>query len=234
MAKNKQAQSVWLQKQSIPNWLTLFRILLVPLVIIFLLISDSTKVATNLVKPLYQVWIDNQITISVNASVLIAGIFFILASVTDFLDGFLARKYHWVSDFGKLWDPLADKLLTNSVLICLGALGYLPIWLVLIFVIRDIIIDGYRMLAAKAKVVVAANWIGKIKTVFMMVGIIYIFFLGTRFHGWYYWTINNLCLYIGAILAIVSGIIYMIQISKQLHRQNHPSESETHDQANPS
>ncbi len=226
MKTTKHFHSQWTTKASIPNWLTLIRIALVPIVIIFILISNLTTIAPGLQTPLYQITMDGIVTISINGSFLTAGIFFIIASITDFLDGFLARKYHWVSDFGKLWDPLADKLLTNAVLICFGALNYLPIWLALIFVIRDIVIDGYRMLAAKSQVVVPANWYGKIKTIFMMVGIVFIFFLGTNVSGWYYWAINNLCIYLAAMLAIASGIIYMVQISRQLKQKQNSLESQ--------
>lgn len=226
MKTTKHFHSQWTTKASIPNWLTLIRIALVPIVIIFILISNLTTIAPGLQTPLYQITMDGVVTISINGSFLTAGIFFIIASITDFLDGFLARKYHWVSDFGKLWDPLADKLLTNAVLICFGALNYLPIWLALIFVIRDIVIDGYRMLAAKSQVVVPANWYGKIKTIFMMVGIVFIFFLGTNVSGWYYWAINNLCIYLAAMLAIASGIIYMVQISRQLKQKQNSLESQ--------
>lgn len=214
---NLKQKTNWFRKESIPNWLTILRIIFVPIVVIFILISNSNEISSTLLKKIYSFKIDN-FEISINVSFLIAAIFFILASITDALDGFIARKFKWVSDFGKLWDPLADKLLTNSVLICFGSLNYIPIWLTLIFVIRDVIIDGYRMLAAKSQIIVAANWYGKIKTILMMVGIIFIFFLGTNNlnNVWYYWAINNLLIYLAAMFSIASGVIYMIKISKSL------------------
>ncbi len=94
---------------------------------------------------------------------------FIVASLTDMLDGKIARKYNLVTNFGKLMDPLADKLLVCSALICLIQMGRIPAWIVVIIIARDFIIGGIRELAADNGVVIAASYWGKFKTVFQMI-----------------------------------------------------------------
>ena len=97
---------------------------------------------------------------------------FIVASFTDFLDGYIARKYNMVSNFGKFMDPLADKLLVCSALIGLLALGEINVYLVMIIIARDFIISGFRLIAAENGIVIAANMWGKLKTVAQMIMII--------------------------------------------------------------
>lgn len=94
---------------------------------------------------------------------------FIVASLTDFLDGYIARKYNMVSNFGKFMDPLADKLLVCSALIGLLALGNINVYLVMIIIARDFIISGFRLIASDKGVVIAANWLGKVKTTMQMI-----------------------------------------------------------------
>ncbi len=158
---------------------------------------------------------------NVSLCFLIAGCLFVIASITDWLDGFLARKYKWVSNFGKFWDPIADKVLINSVLICFAAAQYIPFYIPVIMIARDVIVDAQRMSAAKKDIVVAANYWGKLKTVLQMVGIIVIFFffnaqydvLKSSLH-WVFWAIQNLMLHLATIMSIASGIIYFINIHK--------------------
>ena len=94
---------------------------------------------------------------------------FIIASLTDMLDGKIARKYNLVTNFGKFMDPLADKLLVCSALICLIELERIPAWIVIIIISREFIISGFRLVAADNRVVIAANYWGKFKTAFQMV-----------------------------------------------------------------
>lgn len=94
------------------------------------------------------------------------------ASITDWFDGYLARKHHLVTNFGKFMDPLADKLLVCSAMICMIELGRLPAWIVIIIIAREFIISGFRLIAAENGVVIAANYWGKFKTVSQMIMII--------------------------------------------------------------
>jgi CDP-diacylglycerol--glycerol-3-phosphate 3-phosphatidyltransferase len=97
---------------------------------------------------------------------------FVIASLTDFADGYIARKYNLITNFGKFMDPLADKILTVSGMICLIELGRIPSWIVVIIVAREFIISGFRLVAAENGVVIAANYWGKLKTNFQMAMII--------------------------------------------------------------
>ena len=97
---------------------------------------------------------------------------FCIASFTDFLDGYLARKNNLVTNFGKFMDPLADKLLVSAAMICLVELARIPSWIVIIIISREFIISGFRLIASDKGVVIAANYWGKFKTVFQMVMII--------------------------------------------------------------
>ncbi len=170
-----------------PNKLTLFRIVLVPVFIALLL---------------------NQMSIA-------AGIVFIIASLTDTLDGYLARKYHQITVFGKFMDPLADKLLVCSALICLVELHRIPSWVVVIIVGRDFIISGYRLIAAERGIVIAANWWGKIKTVVQMIMIIVLVF---EFGG-IFTIVETVLIAAAAVLTILSLVIYLkdnIQVLKDV------------------
>lgn len=95
--------------------------------------------------------------------------YFIIASLTDMLDGKIARKYHLITNFGKFMDPLADKLLVCSAMICLVEMGRIPAWIVIIIISREFIISGFRLVASDKGVVIAANYWGKFKTTFQMI-----------------------------------------------------------------
>ena len=107
---------------------------------------------------------------------IVANVLFIVASLTDLLDGKIARKYNLVTNFGKFMDPLADKLLVCSALICLIELGQLPAWMVIIIISREFIISGFRLVAADNGVVIAASYWGKFKTTFQMAAVILMIF----------------------------------------------------------
>ena len=130
---------------NLPNKLTIFRVILIPFFVAFLLV-DITH---------YDKWIALAI--------------FIIASLTDLLDGKIARKYDLVTNFGKFMDPLADKLLVCSALICLVSLGRIPASIVIVIIAREFIISGFRLIAADNGVVIAASYWGKFKTTFQMV-----------------------------------------------------------------
>ena len=130
---------------NLPNKLTLMRVIMVPPFVLFLL-GDFGVTGD-----------------------IIALLLFLAASFTDFLDGYIARKYHLVTNFGKFMDPLADKLLVGSAAICLTAIGRIPAWAVVILIGREFVISGFRLIAAERGLVIAAGWLGKIKTVLQMV-----------------------------------------------------------------
>lgn len=132
---------------NLPNKLTMFRVILIPFFIVFLLVPITP--------------VDKWIALGI----------FIVASLTDWLDGYLARKYHLVTNFGKFMDPLADKLLVCSALICLIELDRIPSWMVIIIIAREFVISGFRQIAADNGVVIAASYWGKFKTTFQMIAV---------------------------------------------------------------
>lgn len=143
---------------NLPNKLTIFRvILIVPFVI--LLLGGYAKWG----------WFQTVFGGIADITDYIALAIFIIASLTDMLDGKIARKYNLVTNFGKFMDPLADKLLVCAALICLIELDRIPAWIVIIIISREFIISGFRLIAADNRVVIAANYWGKFKTTFQMV-----------------------------------------------------------------
>lgn len=152
---------------NLPNKLTILRVLMIPFFVLFLL----TDIAGA-------------------ASVWIALAIFCIASFTDFLDGKIARKYNLITNFGKFMDPLADKLLVCSALICFTEMRLLPSWFVIVIIAREFIISGFRLVASDAGVVIAASWWGKFKTVSQMAMIILLMLIKgiqTAAHRAVYW-----------------------------------------------
>ena len=143
---------------NLPNKLTILRVILIVPVVILLLGG-------------YAQWGWFQTVFGGIADITdyIALAIFIIASLTDMLDGKIARKYNLVTNFGKFMDPLADKLLVCAALICLIELDRIPAWIVIIIISREFIISGFRLIAADNRVVIAANYWGKFKTTFQMV-----------------------------------------------------------------
>lgn len=135
---------------NLPNKLTLLRVLLVPFFVASLLWGQGQNQMLRVV----------------------ALIIFIVASLTDMLDGQIARRYHLVTNFGKFMDPLADKLLVCSALICFVELRQISAIVVIIIIAREFVISGFRLVAADAGVVIAASWWGKLKTVSQMIAVI--------------------------------------------------------------
>ena len=132
---------------------------------------------------------------------------FIVASMTDFVDGYLARKYNLVTNFGKFMDPLADKLLVCAAMICLVEMGLIPAWVVIIIMSREFIISGFRLIASDNNVVIAASYWGKFKTVFQMAMIIVLICnLGGVFG-----MIETALIWISLILTVVSLVDYVVK-----------------------
>lgn len=172
---------------NLPNKITLTRIFLIPICVFLLLINSVT---TNII------------------SVLI----FVLACLTDALDGYIARKNNLVTDFGKFMDPLVDKLLIISVAIALVELKKISCWVVILIAWRELIVTGFRLIAAKKNTVIAANILGKIKTVLQMLMII-IIMLG--FQNNFMHMLKNLLIVMTAFFTLWSGFDY-IYINRQL------------------
>lgn len=176
---------------NLPNKLTVLRIIMVPFFVFFML-TDVGGAANK--------WI--------------ALILFCAASLTDMLDGKIARKYNLVTNFGKFMDPLADKLLVCSAMICMIELGQLPAWIVIVIIAREFIISGFRLVASDNGIVIAASYWGKFKTVFQMAMIIVLIMdLGGVFD-----LIGTVLVWIALALTIISLVDYIVK-NKQVLTQ---------------
>ena len=177
---------------NLPNKLTVLRVVLVPFFVAALLISKS-------VEPMK--WA--------------ALVLFIVASLTDLLDGKIARKYNLVTTFGKFMDPLADKVLTISGMICLIELGRIPSWIVVIIVAREFIISGFRLIATEQGIVIAANYWGKFKTTFQMIMIILMIMNIPSLQ-----IVTDIVMWIALALTIISLATYIMQNMEVVHAMN--------------
>ncbi len=180
---------------NLANKLTMLRIILVPFFAFFMLAAD--------IVPYSYLW---------------AAILFAIASITDTFDGKIARKYNMITDFGKFLDPLADKVLVVTALICFVQLGWAAAWVVSIIVIREFMVSGVRLVAAgsEKKIVIAANIWGKLKTASTMVAIcviiglhIFISFGLFTMESFPVQLLSDIMMYISCLLTAVSGIIYL-------------------------
>lgn len=145
-----------MSKMNLPNKLTIFRMILIIPFVLLLLGGE-------------QGWFTELFGGNAAYADYIALAVFIIASLTDLLDGKIARKYNLVTNFGKFMDPLADKLLVSAAMICLVEMGRIPAWVVIIIISREFIISGFRLIASDNNVVIAASYWGKFKTTFQMV-----------------------------------------------------------------
>lgn len=176
---------------NLPNKITMLRVIMIPFFTFFML----TDVVGN--------------------SKYIAVAIFIIASLTDTLDGFIARKYNLVSNFGKFMDPLADKLLVSMALICFVSVpdNPMPVWGVIVIISREFIISGFRLVAANEGIVLAASWWGKIKTTVQMVMSV---LLIVNFDGEVIDIIENIFIYAAIALTVISLVDYLIKNWKVL------------------
>lgn len=176
---------------NLPNKITMLRVIMIPFFAFFML----TDVVGN--------------------SKYIAVAIFIIASLTDTLDGFIARKYNLVSNFGKFMDPLADKLLVSTALICFVSIpdNPMPVWGVIVIISREFIISGFRLVAANGGIVLAASWWGKIKTTVQMVMSV---LLIVNFDGEVIDIIENIFIYAAIALTVISLVDYLIKNWKVL------------------
>lgn len=170
---------------NLPNKLTVLRVCMIPFFVVMLLLNGG----------------ENQTYRYIAAAI------FIVASLTDMLDGKIARKYNLVTNFGKFMDPLADKLLVCSALICLVDLKQLPAWMVIVIISREFIISGFRLVASDNGVVIAASYWGKFKTTFQMLMIIVLLL---NFGGVFV-LIGQILTWIALILTVVSLVDYIVK-----------------------
>ncbi|NQX84030.1 MAG: CDP-diacylglycerol--glycerol-3-phosphate 3-phosphatidyltransferase, partial [Mycoplasmataceae bacterium] len=137
---------------------------------------------------------------------LVAFSLFIIASITDALDGYLARKNNEISTFGKLMDPIADKVLINSVIIIFAINKYVPAWVAVFFILRDTLVDGLRMIGSSKGVNMSAKFLGKQKTIWQFIGIFLIFIIPGYCYGSNWWVL--IPLYISVLFSFLSLIYY--------------------------
>lgn len=168
-----------------PNKLTILRVLLVPVFMIF---------------GLYQ---------QLPASNILAVLIFVAAFFTDWLDGYLARKNNEVTNFGKIMDPLADKLLVTAALVCLNTTGVVSPWVTVIILAREFIVSGIRISAASEGNVIAASIWGKAKTMWQFIALTLALFFGKHI-------VIDICIWLAAVLTIVSGVDYLRKNAKYL------------------
>lgn len=217
-----------MKKINLPTKITLARIFIAALLILAIIVIyllDEFKVFS--VAEIGNISL-NSSGASINWIMIILMLVFFFASMTDFLDGYLARKNIQVTDLGKFLDPIADKMLINSMMLFL-ALNFVslgnnlkfPFFLVIVMIVRDLVVDGLRFMVAKKNVVVAANIFGKLKTVTQMIAIIIVFLNGFPFsyfdYNWpNYLHIGDWLCYIATFFSVLSGIIYVKQNIKYL------------------
>ena len=180
---------------NLPNKLTVLRVIMIPFFVFFLLLENGAN-------PTWRY---------------LSAAIFIVASFTDLLDGKIARKYNLVTNFGKFMDPLADKLLVCSALICLIQLEQLPAWMVIIIISREFIISGFRLVASDNGVVIAASYWGKFKTVSQMILIILMIM---DIQNTIFQTLITVFLVIAVTLTIISLVDYIVKNRKVLSMQD--------------
>jgi CDP-diacylglycerol--glycerol-3-phosphate 3-phosphatidyltransferase len=189
---------------NLPNRLTLLRIFFVPLIVfVFVFPFGQYGIMFGHI---------NVGFVTLPIVNLIALALFALASITDFFDGYLARKNHQVSTFGKFMDPIADKLLVNTMFILFSIQGLIPVIAVLVMIWRDVFVDGLRMLAAEKGRVVSAGYLGKLKTVVQMITIMLILISNLPFEL-YNLPVSNFLLWFSVVVSIISGVSYFRQLS---------------------
>ena len=184
---------------NLPNKLTITRIILTILIIIFCLFPFYSL---NIYFPKF-----NIAGLVVDSTYLIAGVIYIIAALTDYFDGMIARRDNLITDTGKLLDAIADKVLVNSVLVIFAVNGFLPSFVPIIYIFRDEVVNALKMSALRKGKVVAAIKSGKIKTASMMIGLALMFFYNLPFE-----LINlkvaDFLIYFAVIMSVVSGIEY--------------------------
>lgn len=187
---------------NLPNKISMFRLFLIPIIVFAKLFPFAQF---GIMIPYLRVGF---VTISSLNLVLLA--LFLVASISDFLDGFIARKYNQITTLGKFIDPIADKALTTTMFILFAIDGIIPPLVVLIMVWRDILVDGIRMMCAERGVVVAAGLLGKAKTVAQMVAIVFVLLNNLPF-ALVGMPFADIMIWLSVFLSVISGVSYFIQ-----------------------
>ncbi len=195
---------------NLPNKITMVRIFLAVILLVLLIFPFNL---CGIEFPTYQVF--GSITISLQY--IIAGFIFLVAAMSDFVDGNLARKHNLVTDFGKVMDAIADKVLVNGVLIVLACNGLINVAIPVIIITRDIFVDSIKMVAGSKGKAVGASILGKLKTICMMTGLTLVFFYNLPFELLNIDVANGL-LYVATVLSIISGIQYY-QVNKEYFKE---------------
>ena len=193
---------------NVPNKITICRILL-SILLLIIMIFPVDKVGINF--PEFQL----ASKLVIDSKYIICGIIFLIASLTDFLDGYLARKYNMVTDIGKVMDAIADKILVNGVLILLATEGYISPIVPVVIVSRDIVVDSIKMVAGQKSGAVGASMAGKIKTACMLVGITLLFFYDLPFSLINVYPAKAIIM-IATVLSVISGMQYYVKNKKYL------------------
>lgn len=193
---------------NLPNKITITRIVL-SIICIVLLIVPLQRFGIDLPP------VEVTAAIRVPVKYIICGCLFLLASVTDFIDGHIARKYNLVTDFGKVMDAVADKILVNGVLIALACNGFISVVIPVVIVSRDIFVDSIKMVVGNKVGAVGASKTGKIKTVFMMTGVTLMLFYNLPFEIWRL-KVADLLIMIATVLSVVSGVEYYVNNKKYI------------------
>ena len=193
---------------NLPNKITITRIVL-SIICIVLLIVPLQKFGIDLPP------VEVTAAIRVPVKYIICGCLFLLASVIDFIDGHIARKYNLVTDFGKVMDAVADKILVNGVLIALACNGFISVIIPVVIVSRDIFVDSIKMVVGNKVGAVGASKTGKIKTVCMMTGVTLMLFYNLPFEIWGL-KVADLLIMIATVLSVVSGVEYYVNNKKYI------------------
>ena len=183
---------------NIANRLTIARIVMIPLFLLMMCFPKDTLGVVNVFHS------------NLSVSWVLAMIIFTIASITDFLDGYLARKYHLITNFGKFADPLADKLLVMTAFITLVGASVIPMWIVAVIVCRELAVTGLRLLLVNDGEVLAAAWPGKVKTATQMLAIIFLLIDDFPVKGLPF-SIGTILLYVCLVATVYSGVDYFIK-----------------------
>lgn len=176
---------------NLPNRLTVLRMLMVPAVMFFMLTQSIESPASNI----------------------IAAAIFVLASLTDWFDGKIARKYNLVTNFGKVMDPLADKLIVFAVILCLVQTSVFPVWCAMLILARDFLVMGMRVIAVAEGISVAASIWGKVKTTVQMIAMVIAILFGNSENP-VLWTVAQASIYVATLATVISGISYIYDYRK--------------------